>query len=390
MKKLLTGLSIAVLAALAYLYFRPIPKAAAVVTVPAIPKTQAVNLPWPAQGQASIGAVGYGVLESHGAQKPVPIASVTKIITAYAVLSQRPLSLGQQGPDITLDDTDLGYFNYYYTHDGSDTNVAVGEKISEYQALQALLLPSSNNMADSLARWAFGSIGDYVTYANQMVQNLGLSNTTVGSSSGFGDKTLSTSDDLVKLGEIVLKSPVIAEIVSQQTAKIPVEGAISNVNNLVGSYGINGIKTGNTDKAGGCYLFSSKQTIKGETVELVGAVLDQADLTHALTSAPPLITSADNGFKLVTPVKKGQTMGYYLARWGAKADIIAAQDISLLAWQGKMLQIKNSPQSIRAPAGIGSVVGTISVLSGAKQAGSSLTLSQDIAGPSPWWRLTHR
>lgn len=390
MKKTVAVIAIVVLAALAYLYMRPIPPVSAVASVPAVQPAKPVDLPWPTRGQAAIGAVGYGVLDSHGEQKPVPIASVTKVITAYAVLSQRPLSVGQQGPVITLDSTDLGYFDYYYTRNGSDTNVQVGEKISEYQALQALLLPSSNNMADSLARWAFGSTGDFVTYANQMLKDMGLNHTTVGSANGFSDKSFSTAEDLVKLGETVLKSPVIAEIVGQQTAKIPVEGTVSNVNNLVGSYGINGIKTGNTDKAGGCYLFSSKQMVGGQSVELVGAILDQADLTHALTAAPSIIKAADNGFKQVTAIKKGRIMGYYRAPWGTKTDIVAQNDVSLLAWQGKPLRISNSPKAISPPLSSGSPIGMVTVQSGTKSASAPLTLSQNFIAPSPWWRLTHR
>jgi D-alanyl-D-alanine carboxypeptidase (penicillin-binding protein 5/6) len=377
-------------AGLVYLYLRPVPKVAATTVILTVSKGPPVSLPWPGGGQAAIGAEDYGVLASHGAQKPVPIASVAKVITAYAVLSQRPLALGEQGPAITLDSTDLSYFNYYYTHGGSDTNIKVGEKISEYQALQAMLLPSSNNMADSLARWAFGSTADYVAYANQMVKDIGLAHTTVGNASGFNDKTLSTAADLVQLGELALKSPVIAGIVSQPTAKIPVEGEVSNVNDLLGSYGIDGIKTGNTDEAGGCYLFSSKQTIQGQPVELVGAVLDQPNLQEALKAAPPLIAAADSGFRQTTPVKQNQDMGYYKTLWGARAGIIASGDVSLLAWQGQPLQAINSPQPISTPAGGGSQVGIVTAKSSSKSASSVLTLRQSLPGPSFWWRLSHR
>lgn len=387
MKKIIITVLILAAAGLAYLYLRPVPKVSAVSAAPALPKTRPAILPWPGRGQAAIGAMGYGVLDSYGAQTPVPIASITKIITAYAVLSQRPLSPGQQGPTITLDNTDLGYFNYYYTQGGSDTNVAVGEKISEYQALEAMLLPSSNNMADSLARWAFGSIPDYVAYANQMIKGMGLSHTTVGSSSGFSDKTFSTASDLVKLGEAALKSPVIAGIVSRQTATIPVEGTINNVNALLGTYGVNGIKTGNTDKAGGCYLFSSIQTIKGKPVDLVGAILDQADLGDAIKAAPPLINAASGDFEQVTVVHAGQTLGYYKAPWGAVAAFASAKDLSLLAWRGAHLQVVSLPYSIQT-AKAGSRVGQV-IIAGLP-ASSPLILNQNLPGPSVWWRLTHR
>jgi D-alanyl-D-alanine carboxypeptidase (penicillin-binding protein 5/6) len=96
--------------------------------------------------------------------------------------------------------------------------VAAGEQISEYQALQAMLLPSANNMADSLARWAFGSPADYVTYANGIIKKMGLSHTVVGNTNGFDDTTTSTADDLVMIGLQAMRNPVIADIVSQSTA----------------------------------------------------------------------------------------------------------------------------------------------------------------------------
>jgi D-alanyl-D-alanine carboxypeptidase (penicillin-binding protein 5/6) len=172
-----------------YLYTRPVPPAQPTSQLIAPPKTSAITLPWPANAQAALGAQDYGVLETHNTATPVPIASVAKVITALAILQKKPLALGAQGPTLTLDATDVASYNSYVAQGGSNTKVAEGETISEYQALQALLIPSSNNMADSLVRWAFGSPSAYVTYADQMLKGGGLTKTVVGDSSGFGDTT---------------------------------------------------------------------------------------------------------------------------------------------------------------------------------------------------------
>src|SRR6266404_2712243 len=108
-----------------YLYLRPVPLVEPLSQIITPPKTQAIDIPWPDAGQAALGAVGYGMLAAHNTATPQSIASVAKVITALAVLQQKPLAAGGQGPDITLDETDLSYFNYYYLNNGSAAKVAV-------------------------------------------------------------------------------------------------------------------------------------------------------------------------------------------------------------------------------------------------------------------------
>ena len=139
-------------------YSRPIPGVKAVATLAAPKVGSAVDLPWPAYGQGALAAQDYGILQTHGEQKAVPMASVAKVVTALAVLKQKPLAVGEQGPTITVNSDDVAIYNSYYTQGGSVVKVEAGEQISEYQALQALLIPSANNMADTLARWAFRSL----------------------------------------------------------------------------------------------------------------------------------------------------------------------------------------------------------------------------------------
>jgi D-alanyl-D-alanine carboxypeptidase (penicillin-binding protein 5/6) len=372
-----------------YAYLRPVPAITPVTEIVAVPKTQAITLPWPASGQSAIGAAGYGVLDSHNATAPVPIASVSKVITALAVLKQKPISTGSQGETITLGSPDVDLFNYYYSKDGSVAKVNSGEQLTEVQALQTMLIPSANNMADSLATWAFGSVNGYVSYANKMVKDMGLKNTTVGDASGFGDVTTSTADDLVKLGIAALQNPVLAQIVSQPAAQVPVAGNIKNLNLLLGQDGFVGIKTGNTDHAGGCYLFASQRTVGGQQVTMVGAVLGQPNLTEALKSATPIIRASDSGFAQTTVLHKGQTLGYYQAPWGSAVQFKADKDVSVSAWKGQVIKIQNKATDVSSPAAFGTSVGTVSVTSGDKTEISNLVLSQDLPSP-PWtWRLFH-
>lgn len=374
-------------AAILYLYMRPVPAISpqSQITVP--PKTQAVTLPWPAAGQAALGAAGYGVLAIHNTTAPVSIASVAKVITALALLQQKPLALGAQGPIIALDNTDLDYFNYYYLNNGSVSKVEPGEKITEYQALQALMLPSSNNMADSLVRWAFGSPAAYATYANRMVKNMGLANTVVGSASGFSDDTTSTAEELVKLGLRAMSNPMLAQIVGQTSANIPVAGDVNNVNYLLGTDGVAGIKTGNTDKAGGCYLFAAKRQIQGHSVMVVGAVLGAPDLIGAITGSVPLITAADSGFTPMTIIHKNQVVGTYRTPWSQTAQAVASKDINILAWKGLDIKEVNKLNPLNTPAKAGTEAGSVTAQNGGFSLKSNSILNNDLSAP-PWtWRL---
>ena len=173
-------------------YQRPLPEAppnpeSLIATTPSLP-----TFSWPPYGQAAIGAKSYGVLAQNGAETSVPTASVAKIMTAYAVLRKRPLSRSSISPVITLGDDDVALHDYYASHDGSVVNVASGEKINQYQALQAMLLPSANNMAESLARWAFGSTEAYLVYANNLAVQLGMTKTHIADASGFSATTVSS------------------------------------------------------------------------------------------------------------------------------------------------------------------------------------------------------
>jgi D-alanyl-D-alanine carboxypeptidase (penicillin-binding protein 5/6) len=372
---------------LVYLYMRPVPVIKPVNDIISVPKTQPAALVWPANGQSAIGAKDYGVLASHNSQAPTVIGSTAKIITAMAVLEKKPLSPGEQGPSITITQPDVDSFNYYYQQNGSVTPVKAGETVSELQALQMLLLPSSNNMADTLARWAFGSTDSYLNYANNMTKRLGMKNTKVADTNGFFDTTTSSAEDLVKIGLEAIKNPALDNVVSQRSADVPVAGTINNVNILLGQDGVFGIKTGHTDKAGGCYLFAAKRQVLGHEITEVGALLNADSLSSALNSAPPLITSADKAFQNVTVIHKGQVLGSYNAPWGNSSDIISAKDIALPVFKGMPIIITGHPHGVSAIVKKGSQVGTVTAKSGQLAVSAPLVTNKDIPKPGIRWRI---
>jgi len=387
----LTGLLLMIIVLLfgagLWLYQRPLPQLRAEVIAPQTPVSTAIDLPWPSYGQAALGAAGFGVLVTNNTSSPAPIASVAKAITALAILKEKPLKPGDQGPQIVISTDDVQSYNDYLAKDGSVIPVSVGDQISQYQALQAMMLPSANNIADTAARWAFGSVSAYVTYANQFVNSLGMAQTHVADASGFSPQTTSTAKDLVQLAEVVLKNPVLAQIAGQSEASFPGVGTIKNINYLLGADGIVGIKTGNTDEAGGCFLFGAKRQVAGQTVTLIGAILGAPTRDQAMSDSRTLIQAADKGFEAITAINANQAVGIYNLPWGGSAEAVVSNEIKVLNWRGKAVVTAPKLSDLEVPSFQGAVVGSIKAGNSDDAKIVPVVLRQPVAAPSWTWRL---
>ncbi|HSW36835.1 MAG TPA: hypothetical protein VLG37_00510 [Candidatus Saccharimonadales bacterium] len=371
---------------------RPLPLLQPASVLATLPKPTINPLAWPAYGQAAIGGLGYGVLASNGGEQPKPTASVAKVMAALAVLRKKPLKLGEQGSSLTLSSQDIAFYHGYVAKEGSVVAVNYGEQISEYQALQATLIASANNMAASLVTWAFGSEQAYLDYANSLAAELGLKNTHIADPSGFEPSTVSTATDLVKLGQAALQNPVLAQIVSQVQAEIPVAGTIHSTNLMLGNSGISGIKTGNTDEAGGVYLAAGTYSLAGQhPVTVITAIMGAPSLGKAMNDSLPLLASAQANFTERSLVKAGQIVGYYNTPWGTSAHIIADDKLTDFGWKGTLPRLKLSLQPQRAPARSGQIVGSISLETAEKDNPQkiSVSLEQPLTPPDWQWRLLH-
>ncbi|HWJ33005.1 MAG TPA: hypothetical protein VNR59_11750 [Gaiellaceae bacterium] len=230
---------------------------------------------WPANGQAAFVQTGESGLHAGPNQHPAPIASVAKVMTAYLVLRDHPLRPGQEGPTITLTDADVADTDRRRRQEESVVSIAAGERLTERQALQALLLPSANNIAAVLARWDAGSTGRFVARMNAAARLLGMSHTRYTDPSGYDDATVSTAADQVRLVDRAMRLPVFANIVATPSASLPVAGTVHNTNALLGRNGFVGVKTGSTGAAGGCFAFRVVRWIDGERTTITGVVLGQ-------------------------------------------------------------------------------------------------------------------
>ncbi len=230
---------------------------------------------WPAYGQAAFIKTGQSRIAAGPNQHAAPIASVAKVMTAYLVLRNHPLRLGQDGPTITLTDADVADTDRRAGQDESVVAIAAGERVTELQALRALLLPSANNIAAVLARWDAGSTAQFVARMNATARSLGMTKTRYTDPSGFNDTTVSTSADQVRIVVQAMRLPVFARIVATRSARLPVAGTVHNTNRLLGQNGFVGVKTGSDKAAGSCFAFRAIRSIHGKRTTITGVVLGQ-------------------------------------------------------------------------------------------------------------------
>lgn len=256
------------------------------------------RLPWPSAGTAALSVDGRSASGAPGADEAVPIASVAKVMTAYVVLHDHPLGTGDTGPYLTVTRAEAAAYAGQLADGESLVRVVAGEQIDERQALEALLLPSADNMAWILARWDAGSQDAFLAEMNQTARRLGMHHTTYTDASGLAASTVSSAHDQLLLGAAALKIPALARIVAESTATLPVAGVVRNYNTLLGKDGIIGLKTGSTSAAGGCLLLAARTEIDGRLVTIVGVVLGQpgkgrAMLTAALTASHRLVVATE-------------------------------------------------------------------------------------------------
>lgn len=350
------------------------------------------QIDWPSKGQAAIGTYPSGVLATFGEQRAVPTASVAKVFTALIVLQQRPIKPGQTGPVIKTTEADIQSYRDYTAGDGSVIPVEIGQDLTQYQMLQAMLLPSANNVADSLAIWAFGSLDNYTKYANNYIRQLGLANTIIGKdASGYDPSTVSTAHDLVILGEAAMRVPVIAEIVGQKSAVLPVAGTIQNRNFLLGPDGLAGIKTGTTVAAGGVFLAAKQVKINNLPVTLVSAIVGAENTFNAQVESVPMLKSVQDNFAETKVLSKGAVVGQYKSPWGDTVPAITTKPLTTFAWKGSIVPTRVKLSVAKVSGEPGQLVGSVQTLRTPVNEAQEVpvTLAGDFSQPSLLWRLTH-
>ncbi|MFH8788537.1 serine hydrolase [Streptomyces roseoverticillatus] len=359
----------------------------------------AFAMPWPGEGQAAAEVVGVGSLGTYGEQKPVPTASVAKVMTAYVILKDHPLKAGEEGDRIAIDATAAKEAG---AEEESRVDVSQGQSYTLFQMLQMLLIPSGNNIARQLARWDAGSEDAFVKKMNEAAKELGMDDTTYTDPSGLDASTVSTAVDQVELAREVMKNDVLRKIVKMPNADVPgLPGRIYNNNDdlLVSNPGGLGIKTGSSGPAGGALMWAAKRTIDGKERLIVGATMAQrqagsndanAHLKVVKERSYKMIKAVQDALVPATVVRKGDVVGHVDDGLGGRTPVVATKDLQAVGWGGlkAKLELTGGGKLVPHEAKAGTEIGALAVGTGPGRAQVPVALQRDLAAPGAGAKLT--
>ncbi len=296
-------------------YFAGSPSAAASSLTDRASIADKIDLPWPGEGQTSIAVDGLGSLGSKGGATPVPIASVTKVMTAHVILEEHPLKDGEQGPQI---DVDPPAAQESKSLSESTVPLREGQRFTQRQLLELLMLPSGNNAARLLARWDSGSEEKFVEKMNRAAQHLGMNRTTYTGASGFEESTRSTADDQLTLARAAMEQPALRSVVALRKTTVPgIPGTVTNTNDLLDRPGVVGLKTGSTTPAGGNLMWAAQIRAGGKQRLVLGVTLAQRANT---TPTEGLSAALDRSGKLIEALRTQLPAALDGGKSGEKSD----------------------------------------------------------------------
>ncbi|MEI5582340.1 MULTISPECIES: D-alanyl-D-alanine carboxypeptidase family protein [unclassified Agromyces] len=366
----------------------PVPELAPVVVDPVPTAAAAQAVAEPGFGTWAVGAVGFdGALAAGGESTPVPMASIAKVVTALVILEEHPIPAGEGGPGIAYTEADIDLYWDMVAQNGSVAPVAAGTTLSLRQSLEAMMLPSGNNYSISLAQWAFGSVEEYLERARAWVAEHGLADTVIADTSGLSLENTSTAADLVELGELALQDPTLAEIVATKQVDIPGLGTLENSNRLLGTHGVDGIKTGTTDDAANL-LFSADVAVGSSSVTLVGVLLGGANHAQVREGIAAMIDTIAPGFREVVALEAGTELATYETPWGDTAAARASEGATVVVWSDTPVDVAVDAEIVTL-ATDGAPAGAAVVTAGTQRIEVPLEFDGTIDDPGAWWRLTN-
>jgi D-alanyl-D-alanine carboxypeptidase (penicillin-binding protein 5/6) len=376
----------------------PVGAAAAAFHSPAVSKPAAAVIALPTYGESALsisGADNYlgptadGVFASSGGNGALPMASISKLITAMVVLSARPLGTSGTGRTITWGKADAALYDKYFVLNATIAAMKNGSSMSEHDALETMLVVSACNYAEAMADWAFGSNAGFVGATRKWLKAHGLTGTTMVEPTGLDDRNSSTPSDLIALGKLAMADPAVAAMVGKTSLDVPALAGLPSTNDLLGTDGVNGIKTGTLDSNGSDLLFSAIVPIHtGLNLTVIGVVLGGPTRAGVDYDVKKTIASIQDGFHDVQLGSQGQVVGSYSTPWGAKASMVLAKDANAFTWSDTPIRSTMKTTTLKTGKS-GEAVGSVTWVAGKITETVPVILKGTIRGPSAWWRLTH-
>ena len=344
-------------------------------------------------GAGAAAAPPASAVSTAGIDDPVPLGGTTKIITALVVLSTHPVAAGSPGDPVVITAEDYADYITYISESARAVSFITNESWTERDMVQAMLLGSSNNHANALARWGFGTMDAYLAAANAWLKTNGLTATTVADATGLSVDSLGTASDLTRIAALAFQTPVIAEIMAQSGATLNGNRQVQNLATYLPDAGVTGLSLSYTDDAALCLLYSaSVPTVDASgaaaATTIYGAMLREPDYPTLEADMTALLGSASTGLKPTALTAEGTAYAEYRTGWGQTARAIARTTESRMLWAGATVE-RTVDVPILTTARGGSAAGAVTFTLPSGSVVVPLTLEGSLSDPGPLWRLAH-
>jgi D-alanyl-D-alanine carboxypeptidase (penicillin-binding protein 5/6) len=291
------------------------------------------------------------ILFAEHASDELPIASTTKLMTAYVTVERK------QAAQLLAEQP------YVAGAGESIAAVPAGARLTVADMLRAMLLPSGNNVAYSLALDVGGSTSNFVSLMNTWAAVLGLGRshftTPIGLDTPGGN--YSTAIDLARLTRVLLRDPVVRTIVDESRARLADGVVVDNRNDLVGAYPwVVGVKTGSTADAGECLVAAA--SLNG--VHLISVVLGAPSAAARDADTLALLRYGLSLFRSVQIAVGGRSYATVPVEGRTRpARLIARRSLRLVLARNVRLHVSldGVPSRLVGPLPAGRVEGSINV-----------------------------
>lgn len=361
----------------------------ATAAAPAAPASVAL----PADGASAVALIDDGgeaeLVAAAADDAAAPIGGAAKLVTALVTVDSLPLADGTGGPDIPIGAEDYSTYLRYEREGSRVLQVSPGELWSERDVLRAVVLASSNNHADTLATWAYGSLDNYVREANGWLEEHGFADLRVADATGLSGENVGTATELARLAAMVLADPALGPMFTGDEGPLAAdERRIPDVIAHLDGDGIRAMSRSYTDEAALSFVFTSEITVADEARRMVGAMTgvdDYETLDPAVLAAVESMQAASAPVEIIAA---GTSYGEVESAWGDRAQLIAAAGRTDAAF-GAAPDAATVDVEPFTTAAAGRQVGTVTVRLGERDISSALELDGAIRDPGPIWRLTH-
>jgi serine-type D-Ala-D-Ala carboxypeptidase (penicillin-binding protein 5/6) len=339
---------------------------------------QAAQPPVEAKAWALVDARTGEVITSHAAAKHLPIASTTKLMTAWVSMHEMPL------------DKIVHAAPYEAEYGESLLGMRAGQRISVRDLLYGLILRSGNDAAHTLAVSAAGSTQRFVAEMNSRAAALGLANTHYANPVGLDERgNYSSAADLATLARHLLALPAFARIADSRSAvlrSVHPRRRIDTINELLlMAPWVTGVKTGHTWGAGYVLVGSGRRKGVNLISVLIGAPTDEARFDGSLA----LLERGFAEYSRRLPVRAGQDLATPSIRYsGGELPLQATRPLAVGLRRGQRLDVEvRAPSEVAGPIRRGARLGRVTVfVDGRPAATAALSASRSIPRASAFDR----